>query len=254
MSLTRFDAARRRRLGIDLLAGVDEAGRGPLAGPVVAACVVLRPGTRLPGVDDSKVLSHEEREALAPLILQRAESWGLGWANAAEIDRVNILQATHLAAGRAMAMLHCTPQHMITDYLFLKTAPCPVEAIAQGDARSQAVAAASVLAKVARDRIMTALHREYPYYYFDTNKGYGTAQHWQALRSHGPSTLHRLTFRGVVPEETFFSEPEPVKAVRAQSAAIPEREKPAGFCWKMIMETHAAALNPLAFLPEAEWA
>lgn len=253
MSLTRFDAACRRRHGVELLAGVDEAGRGPLAGPVVAACVVLAPGTRLPGVDDSKALTHEEREGLAPLILRRAAGWGLGWASAGEIDTLNVLQATHLAASRAIAMLACAPQHMITDYLFLKGVSCPIQAIAKGDATSQAVAAASVLAKVARDRIMTALDREYPHYGFKRNKGYGTPTHWQALRTWGPSTLHRLTFKGVVSEATFFSEPEPVQPLRAQSAAAPDRVRPSVFCWRALIEGDAETLDPLAFLPEAEW-
>jgi ribonuclease HII len=249
-SLARFDAAVRKRVGIELLGGVDEAGRGALAGPVVAACVVLGPGTSLPEVNDSKVLTPEKREALAPLILERAAAWGVGWASAAEVDQINILQATLLAARRAMETLTAQPEYLLTDFLKMKDLPCPVEPLVDGDARSLAIAAASVLAKVARDRIMAALHREYPVYQFAAHKGYGTAAHWAALEAHGPSTLHRLTFRGVC---FFNAEPSVRAASRAQMDERPRPEFPACPDWRAILTTPAAELDPLAFLPECEW-
>jgi ribonuclease HII len=211
--LTRLDAERRRRHGVRLIGGVDEAGRGPLAGPVVAACVVLGPGTRLPGLDDSKKLDAATREQLAPLILERAVGWGLGLATHREIDAINILQATLRAAGRALAMLPADrrPEYLITDYLKLAALPfdgaaCPVESLAKADAKSQAVAAASVLAKVARDRIMKRLDAQFPQYGFAGHKGYGAPKHLAALREHGPCPIHRLTFAGVLPEPFFGEE------------------------------------------------
>jgi ribonuclease HII len=208
--LTRLDNDRRRREGVRLIGGVDEAGRGPLAGPVVAACVVLGPGTRLPGLDDSKKLDAATRERLAPLILERAVGWGIGLATHREIDAINVLQATLLAAARALAMLPkaARPEYLITDYLKLKPLPfggttCPVEPMAKADANSQAVAAASILAKVARDGMMEALDAEYPGYDFASNKGYGSPKHLAALREHGPCAIHRLTFAGVLPAAFF---------------------------------------------------
>jgi ribonuclease HII len=257
--LARLDNDRRRRHGALLIGGVDEAGRGPLAGPVVAACVVLAPGTRLPGLDDSKKLDREQREALAPLILERAVAWGLGWATAAEIDRINVLQATLRAAGRAMRLLAVAPQYLLTDYLNLPDPPCPIEPLVKGDARSQAIAAASILAKVARDRIMTALDPEYPSYGFAEHKGYGTPAHWAALRAHGPSTLHRLSFRGVLPEPFFGAETESVTLVRCRShAALNGRPRSPSFdapgCdWLHLLAADPTALTPHPFLPEAEW-
>lgn len=198
--LMQYDEQMRQRHGVCLVGGVDEAGRGPLAGPVVAACVVLGPEARLPGVNDSKKLTRARREALAPEILNVARAAGVGLATAAEIDRINILQATHLAAARAMAGLAVSPEFLITDYLKLRGAPCPVLAITKGDATSLAVAAASILAKVARDRIMAALDAEYPQYGFAGHKGYPTRDHYAALERHGPSTVHRRSFKGVAKE------------------------------------------------------
>jgi ribonuclease HII len=218
-NLARLDDDRRRRHGVVLVGGVDEAGRGPLAGPVVAACVVLAPGARLSGVDDSKKLSPAARQALVPGILEKAAAWGVGLATAAEIDRLNVLRATHLAARRALAMLAVAPDYLITDYLKLEGAPCPVEPLAKADAQSQAVAAASILAKVARDRIMTLLDEEFPTYGFAGHKGYGTAAHLAALRAHGPSMQHRLTFGGVLPEPLFGQEEPP----RLAPARAPDR-------------------------------
>ncbi len=247
--LSRFDRERRRRLGVELLGGVDEAGRGALAGPVVSACVVLEPGTRLGGVNDSKVLTPEDRERLVPQIMERAAAWSVGWASAAEVDRINILEATLLAADRALRALgDRTPQHMITDFLKLRWAPCPVEPIVDGDARSLAVAAASILAKVARDRIMTALCAEYPCYGFSRHKGYGTRAHWRALDSHGPSTLHRLSYNGVC----FFNASPDVRSRRRRCLeSIPSEPQPPD--WLEVLTSPPDQLDPLPFLPEAEW-
>lgn len=247
--LARFDGQVRRRRGITLLGGVDEAGRGALAGPVLAACVVLGPGVSLPGVNDSKQLAPEARAALVPLILERAAAWGVGWATAAEVDRVNVLQATLLAAGRALAMLAVPPEHLLTDFLKLPAPPCACEPLVGGDGRSQAIAAASILAKVARDRVMTALGREYPHYNFPSHKGYGTAEHWAALERHGPSTLHRLSYRGVC----FFDVEPPVRAAsreRLREAQGVLRPAPD---WARVLTSPCEALDPCGFLPECEW-
>jgi ribonuclease HII len=246
-SLARFDAAVRKRVGIELLGGVDEAGRGALAGPVVAACVVLGPGTSLPEVNDSKVLTPEKREALAPLILERAAAWGVGWASAAEVDQINILQATLLAARRAITKLALQPEHLLTDFLKLPAPPCPIEPLVDGDARSLAIAAASVLAKVARDRVMTVLHDEYPPYAFAAHKGYGTAAHWAALEAHGPSTIHRLSYRGVC-----FFDAEPAVRARSRARLAALATPPAEPDWRTVLTTPAAELDPCAFLPECE--
>ena len=252
--LAGFDRQRRRRHGVELIGGVDEAGRGCLAGPVVAACAVLGTGTRLPGVDDSKELTASRREALVPLILAKAVAWGVGWSDPAEIDRVNILQATHLAAGRAMARLAMQPQWLLTDYLKLEGAPCPVEPVTDGDAKSLAIAAASVLAKVARDRIMVLLDAEYPQYGLAGHKGYGSKSHRQAIDRHGPSTLHRLTFRGVAPEPFFGEEAAPGPRVFALSRGrLPGlvRRDPD---FAALLAGDPTAMDPWLYLPEAEWA
>lgn len=246
--LAAFDDAVRARTGASLLGGVDEAGRGALAGPVVAACVVLAPGAALPEVNDSKVLTAAKREALVPLILERAAAWGVGWASAAEVDEINVLQATLLAAGRAIATLSTQPEHMLTDFLKLPAPPCPFEPLVDGDARSLVIAAASVLAKVARDRIMTALHTEYPLYGFPAHKGYGTAVHWAALETHGPSTLHRLSYRGVC----FFDTSPSVRARSGgREAARPARAEAPD--WLAVLTRAAGELDPCDFLPKCEW-
>lgn len=197
LKLKRYDNRLRRTHGIRRLAGVDEAGRGALAGPVVAAVVVLEPEAVLRDVNDSKQLTPEAREAMVPEILAKATEAWVGLATAEEVDRINILQATYLAAGRALACLREPPEYMVTDFLKINPAPCPVLAIKDGDATSLAVAAASVLAKVARDRIMRLLDAEYPQFGFAQHKGYATPQHWEALNEHGPCTLHRMTYNGV---------------------------------------------------------
>lgn len=199
LSLDAFDEDYRRRWGIELLGGIDEAGRGPYAGPVVAGCVVFGSGITLPGINDSKQLTERKRESLVPQILDKATAWGLGWATPAEIDELNILQATLLAAERALASCDPRPEGLLTDYLKLpEFFGIPLEPLTKGDARSQAIAAASVLAKVARDRIMIALDEVYPQYGFAKNKGYGGARvHREALSEYGVSGIHRLSFRPV---------------------------------------------------------
>lgn len=247
-ALSRFDASWRRKLGVNLIGGIDEAGRGALAGPVVAACVVLAPRARLGGVDDSKVLTPDARERLAPVIMEKSAAWSVGWASAAEIDRINILQATLLAAQRALKGLSRQPEFLLTDFLKVDPAPCAVEPIVDGDATSQAIAAASILAKVARDRIMTALEAEYPQYGFAAHKGYGTPRHWTALNEHGPSTVHRLTFNGV---GFFMSEPN----IRAKSfgPALAQRACRVTPDWRRLLSCDSADLDAIDFLPQCEF-
>jgi ribonuclease HII len=200
-ALWRFDAEIRAR-GFARLAGVDEAGRGCLAGPVVAAAAILPADGAIDGLNDSKQLRPETREALFDLVRERALAFGVGIVEADVIDRINILQATLQAAGEALAQLAPPPDYVLTDFLKIKGLPQPVEAITKGDARSASIAAASVLAKVTRDRLMLEYDREYPGYGFAAHKGYGTAAHLAALRERGPTTLHRLTFNGVCFFET----------------------------------------------------
>jgi ribonuclease HII len=195
--LAPFDDVYRARWG-DLLGGVDEAGRGPLAGPVVAACVVLRPGTRINGVRDSKALTAPEREAALEKIMARAVATGVGVGSVAEVDAFNIRMASLLAMRRAIEALGMTPQGFVVDgmdALVLEGAPC--EAVIDGDAKSQAIAAASILAKVTRDAMMSEQSVFHPLYGFESNKGYATPEHCEALRAHGPCAIHRKSFRPV---------------------------------------------------------
>jgi ribonuclease HII len=194
---TGFDWA-----GPALTAGVDEAGRGPLAGPVVAAAVILEPSRPVAGLADSKVLSPARREVLAATIRAQSLAWGLGWADAAEIDTLNILQATMLAMRRALGALTVPPQHVIIDGnrcpdLGGLAFECTVEAIVKGDALVASVSAASILAKVARDEHMRVLDGRYPGYGLADHKGYPTAAHIAALRRLGPSPVHRRSFAPV---------------------------------------------------------
>lgn len=180
------------------VAGVDEAGRGPLAGPVVAAAVILPlEGRRPVGLDDSKQLTHTERERLYPQIIEKALAYGIGIATAQEIDSINILEATRLAASRAIAAMAVQPVGFVTDCLELPREKRPVLPVIKGDAISSSIAAASILAKVTRDRMMDHYHSEFPGYGWDTNRGYPTEVHLEALMAHGPTVLHRLTFSGV---------------------------------------------------------
>jgi len=183
--------------GLSRVAGVDEAGRGPLAGPVVAAAVALRPGVPIPGARDSKVLSRIRREELAAEILSGAAAVGVGAASVREIERLNILVATRLAMSRALFHLPLTPEHVVIDGLPVKGLEWKHEAVVGGDAVVHSVACASILAKVVRDRLMGRLAIRYPGYGWETNMGYGTAEHMAALRRLGPTPHHRRTFGGV---------------------------------------------------------
>jgi ribonuclease HII len=201
----RFEQAAWRR-GLTRVAGVDEAGRGPLAGPVVAAAVILPPGGRIEGVDDSKRLTAGERTRLFDVIGERAVAVGVGIADPATIDRVNILEATRLAMRQALAALAAAPELVLTDYVALDGLGCPQKNLVQGDRRSASVAAASIVAKVTRDRIMESADRDYPEYGFGRHKGYPTPEHRAALGRHGPCPLHRRTFAGVAVETELFGE------------------------------------------------
>lgn len=185
-----------RRKGFRSVAGIDEAGRGPLAGPVVAAAVVLPDSFDLPGLTDSKKLSEKKRETLFPEIRRQALAYGIGLASAPEIDRLNILQATLLAMQRALRKLG-KADYLLIDGITPLPVETPQQTLKKGDSRSLSIAAASVLAKVARDRIMLALDRQYPAYGFAGHKGYGTAAHLAAIAEHGPAAPHRLSFGGV---------------------------------------------------------
>ena len=179
-------------------AGVDEAGRGPLAGPVYAAAVVLPPRPRLRGLRDSKQLTRRERERLAPRIERTALAWAVAWSDVAEIDQVNILQATLLAMRRALDRLSLSPQHVKVDGCCLPViVGASAEAIVDGDCKVAAISAASILAKVYRDDEMRRLHCLYPEYGFADHKGYATAAHLAALARLGPSPIHRATFAPV---------------------------------------------------------
>ncbi len=180
------------------VAGVDEAGRGPLAGPVVAAAVVLGPGGRWDGLDDSKLLTAERREALYARVLQGARAFAWSVAGPRAIDRVNIRRATHAAMARAVARLAIVPELVLVDgHETVHDIAAEQRAVVGGDARCLSIAAASILAKVVRDRIMERLDRVWPAYGFARHKGYGTAEHLEALRSIGPCPLHRWSFAPV---------------------------------------------------------
>lgn len=179
------------------VAGVDEAGRGPWAGPVVAAAVILDPAAPIDGLNDSKKLSAKRREALFAEIMARA-AVGVGAASAGEIDRLNVVQATFLAMRRAVAKLPVSPQGLLIDgNLTPPGLPCPARAIVKGDARIAAIGAASIIAKVIRDRAMVALDRRYPAFAWASNKGYGAAAHREGLLAQGPTRHHRFSYRPV---------------------------------------------------------
>lgn len=178
-----------------LICGVDEAGRGPLAGSVVAAAVILDPAQPIIGLADSKKLSAAVRERLAPEIQQKSLAWAIGEATASEIDEINILQATFLAMRRAIDALSIPPAHALIDGNRIPTGlPCTAEAIVKGDAREPAISAASILAKTHRDAQLLALDRLYPQYGFARHMGYPTVAHLEALRLHGPTPAHRRSF------------------------------------------------------------
>lgn len=191
-----FEQEARRR-GYRRVAGVDEAGRGPLAGPVVAAAVIWPLRVPSIGICDSKQLLPEERERVYHLILERARGVGVGLADASEIDRLNILEATRLAVVRALAGLSPPPDYVLTDALTLPSVSLPLRPIIKGDQLSLSIAAASIVAKVTRDRLMVEYHEQYPQYNFLSHKGYGTPEHLRLLAQFGPSPIHRLSFRPV---------------------------------------------------------
>ena len=184
--------------GMSRIAGVDEAGRGSLAGPVVAAAVIPDPQRLVPGVDDSKRLSPVLREELAARVKESSIAWGVASASAGEIDRMNVLEATRLAMLSCVASLNPGPDCVLVDAVPLSTG-IPTLPVFRGESLSYSIACASILAKVERDRRMGDLDRVYPMYGFATNKGYGARRHLRALEVYGPSPIHRLTFRSVVP-------------------------------------------------------
>jgi len=183
--------------GYRWMAGVDEAGRGPLAGPVVAGAVITRPGDTIPGVRDSKLLTPRERERLYQIITSRALSWGVGIVGPREIEKFNILQATLRAMKAAVLNLDPAPDFLLIDGINHIPIDLPQRAIKRGDACCFSIAAASIVAKVTRDRLMMEYHRVYPLYNFDRHKGYPTRAHREAIRQYGCCEIHRRTFRGV---------------------------------------------------------
>jgi ribonuclease HII len=189
--------AQAWRAGVARVAGVDEVGRGPLAGPVVAAAVVLDPARRVKRLTDSKLLTPERREELYALILERALAVGIGVIDHLTIDRINILQATIRAMQEAVAGLAVVPELVITDFVALPALACPQRNLVDGDARCATVAAASIVAKVTRDRLMLEADKQFPEYGFARHKGYGTADHLAALDKHGACPIHRRSFSGV---------------------------------------------------------
>lgn len=186
-----------RRTGFRCIAGTDEVGRGCLAGPVLAAAVVLDPDRHIPGLADSKLLTEQARERLYDLIAERALAWAVGSASPDEIDQLNIHRASLEAMRRAVAALRPPPDVVLVDAFTIPDLPLQQRAVAHGDRRCAAIAAASIMAKVTRDREMTACHEVDPRYGYDRHKGYGTAAHLRALRRHGPSSLHRRSFAPV---------------------------------------------------------
>ncbi len=180
--------------GVGLVCGVDEAGRGPLAGPVCAAAVILRSGVELPGLNDSKKLTEKKREALFPLIQEKAMAYGIAFATVEEIERMNILAAALLAMDRAIAQLDPAPELALIDGNTTKGISVPARSVVGGDGKVACIAAASVLAKVTRDRLMREIAEQYPQYGFEKHKGYGTKAHYEAIEKYGPSPIHRPSF------------------------------------------------------------
>lgn len=180
--------------GVEIICGVDEAGRGPLAGPVCAAAVILPKNMVIPGLDDSKKLSDKRRRELFPVIKEQAIAYGIAFADHEEIDRLNILQATYLAMERAIAQLTIKPQLALIDGNRSKDFGIPVQTVVHGDSLSASIAAASILAKVTRDDYMLQMAEAYPQYGFEIHKGYGTKAHYAALTEFGHCPIHRMTF------------------------------------------------------------
>ena len=180
--------------GVEVICGVDEAGRGPLAGPVCAAAVILPPHLRIPGLNDSKKLSDKRRRELFPMICDQALAYGIAFATEQEIDEINILHATFLAMERALAQLKIRPDLVLIDGNRQKDFGLPVKTVVKGDSLSANIAAASVLAKVTRDDFMVRQAEQFPEYGFEIHKGYGTKAHYAAIREYGPSPVHRPSF------------------------------------------------------------
>ncbi|MEO8378235.1 MAG: ribonuclease HII [Acidobacteriota bacterium] len=195
---------RLRDFGFRAIAGTDEVGRGCLAGPVVAACVVLSSDPTLFGVNDSKLVDHDDRIGICRLILARARSVSVGVVEAATIDRINILRASKLAMRHAVEDLSVRPDVLLADAVILEDLEMPQVPIIQGDRRSVSIAAASIVAKVYRDLLMESYHERYPVYDFKHNRGYATEGHQAALRTYGPSPIHRRTFDGVEEPRLLF--------------------------------------------------
>ena len=193
MEWTAFEDQARAE-GYTCICGIDEAGRGPLAGPVYAAAVVLRPGQVIEGVNDSKKLSEKKREALFDTICSQCAAYGIGSATEKEIDEINILQATYEAMREAVSKLEPVPQILLNDAVTIPDVTIPQVPIIKGDAKSISIAAASIVAKVTRDRMMVEYDKVMPEYGFASNKGYGAAAHIEALKKYGPSPIHRATF------------------------------------------------------------
>ena len=212
MGPTDIFEVEARRCGYRYIAGLDEAGRGPLAGPVIAAAVIFPRRCRVLGLNDSKQLSAAQRDQLYVSIRDRATMVGVGSATEKEIDRINILEATRLAMQRAIASLPLVPDFLLLDALTLPLLSIPQRAIITGDCLSLSIAAASVIAKVTRDRMMAGYHTEYPEYNFLSHKGYSTPEHLRLLTRHGPCAIHRRTFWPVV-----------VRLARPRSAATTNR-------------------------------
>lgn len=194
MTIWEFDAAVRAE-GYPIIAGIDEAGRGPLCGPVCAAAVILPPDLEIAGINDSKKLTEKKREELFDQITSQAITYGIGFAEVEEIEEINILNATYLAMCRAAGQLNETPALVLVDG---NRAPSglelPSRTVVKGDAKSASIAAASILAKVSRDRLLLEMDKQYPEYGFAQHKGYGTAAHYEALRKYGPCPAHRMSF------------------------------------------------------------
>ena len=180
--------------GYNVVCGIDEAGRGPLAGPVCAAAVILPEGCEIEGINDSKKLTEKKREALYDVITEKAVAYGIATADEKEIDEINILQATYLAMNRAFQKLSVKPDMALVDGNRDPKLGIPTQTIVKGDARSMSIAAASILAKVTRDRFMLEMDKKYPEYQFAKHKGYGTKLHYEMLAQYGPSEIHRMTF------------------------------------------------------------
>lgn len=186
-----------RELGYNLIGGVDESGRGPLAGPVVAAAVVFDVPVHLPWLNDSKKLTPSKREALAWQIKKKSLAWAVGMSTVSEIMRLNIYQASLVAMRRAVKALEISPDHVLVDGFSIPELDVPQTALVGGDGRSASIAAASVIAKTTRDRLMEVCHHLYPQYGFGQHKGYGTPEHLEALKQYGPCPLHRMGFAPV---------------------------------------------------------